>query len=75
MSLVDIPDDRVLALLRSGCRTRQDLGAELGVLSTSVRLDEAIVRLQQRGLVTVTDAGELVPTFEQPALDEEASHG
>ena len=71
MSLADIPDDRVLALLHGGCRTRLDLAAELGVLSTSVRLDEAIVRLQQRGLVTVSASGELVPAFEQPALDNE----
>ncbi len=65
----DIPDNRTLALLRAGCRTRLDLAEKLGVLSTSRFLDESIARLQAAGLVTVTAAGELVPTFEQPALD------
>lgn len=69
MTVHDIPDSRTLALLHAGCRTRLDLAAELGVLSSSRFLDESIVRLQKAGLVTVTADGEPAPTYEQPALD------
>lgn len=55
--------------------TRLDLASELGVLSTSRFLDESIVRLQSAGLVTVTAAGELAATYEQPTLDgQEPDH-
>lgn len=69
MSHHDVTADRVFALLHGGCRTRADLAAELGVLSSSRWLDDAIVDLQQRGLITVSASGDLVPVFDQPTFD------